>query len=500
MNMSESDTTHEAEFLLNVRPPGWRNPTPPGRYDLLVIGAGPSGLMAARTAASVGAKVALIEAGKLGGANLASASVPTKALLRTSRLYGEMHQARSFGVASPGDIRVDSALALERVRRIRARVSRQHSAAQLTDEGIELYFGFARFVGHDAVEVDGVRLRFEKALIATGSQAAMPSIPGVVDADQLTGAFFDRTSFPTSTLFIGGGPLVCEGAQAMRRLGSRTIIVNQEPLFLHDEDRDAAQMLSDALGRDGVEIHLNTQVVAVRSDGACKQVELLNGGVTSTVSTDAIVVGVGRRPAVNGLDLAAAGVAFDEAAGVHVDDFLRTSNPRIYAAGDVCLKHKFTDTAEASGRIVVANALFHGRRRMSALTIPWCTYTDPEIAHVGLYVHEARERDIPVKTFTVPMHEVDRAIADGEEDGFVKLHVRDGTDTLLGATIVARHAGEMINVISLAMVARIGLRKLAQVVYAYPTQAEAIKQAADAYSRTRVTPLRAWLLRQMLRF
>jgi pyruvate/2-oxoglutarate dehydrogenase complex dihydrolipoamide dehydrogenase (E3) component len=171
-----------------------------------------------------------------------------------------------------------------------------------------------------------------------------------------------------------------------------------------------------------------------------------------------------------------------------VNDFLQTTNARIYAAGDVCLKHKFTHTADASARIVVQNALFLGRKRMSALTIPWCTYTDPEIAHVGLYVREARENSIPVKTYTIPMHDVDRAVIDGEDEGFVKIHVREGTDRILGATIVARHAGEMINGLSLAISSGIGLRAVARVIHTYPTQAEAIKMAADAYNRSRLTP------------
>lgn len=196
----------------------------------------------------------------------------------------------------------------------------------------------------------------------------------------------------------------------------------------------------------------------------------------------------------------AAGVDCDAITGVRVNDFLQTSNPRIYAVGDACLEDKFTHTADASARIVVRNALFLGRQRLSSLTIPWCTYTDPEIAHVGLYVRQGRAQDIPVKTFTIPMHEVDRAIADGEEAGFVKIHVKERTDGILGATIVARHAGDMINEITLAMVAGIGLRTLARVIHAYPTQAEAIKKAADAYSRARLTPaiqslLRHWLQR-----
>jgi len=232
--------------------------------------------------------------------------------------------------------------------------------------------------------------------------------------------------------------------------------------------------------------------------GAKRHVETLSDGNARTIAVDHILTGIGRSPAVGGLDLEAAGIAYDATAGVHVDDFLRTSNPRVYAAGDVCLTHQFVDTAVASARIAVRNALLLKRDRMSALTIPWCTYTDPEVAHVGLYVKQARERGIPVKTYTVPMHDVDRAITDGEEDGFAKIHVRDGTDTILGATVVARHAGEMINGISLAMVAGIGLSAVARVIHTYPTQADAIKMAAEAYTRSTASSFGRWLARKWI--
>ena len=227
-------------------------------------------------------------------------------------------------------------------------------------------------------------------------------------------------------------------------------------------------------------------------------VDLVSDDYQNTIAVDAILVGIGRSPNVEGLNLEAAGVDYDASAGIRVDDFLRTSNPHIYAAGDVSLKDKYTHAATASARIVVQNALFRGRERLSALVIPWCTFTDPEIAHVGLYVREANRQGIPIKTFTIPMHEIDRAVADSEDGGFVKIHVRERTDQILGATIVARHAGDMINEITLAMVAGIGLRTLARVIHAYPTQAEAIKKAADAYNRTRLTPrtlsrLHRWL-------
>jgi pyruvate/2-oxoglutarate dehydrogenase complex dihydrolipoamide dehydrogenase (E3) component len=347
--------------------------------------------------------------------------------------------------------------------------------------------------------VDGTLLRFRKAMIATGARPDTPSIPGLAEAGYLTNeTVFDLTELPRRLLVIGGGPLGCELAQAFCRFGAQTTIAQSWPMFLPNEERDAAQILSDSFASDGIEVRLNTEAVRVRVEHGQKLVDLVSDDYKSTVAVDAILTGTGRVPNVEGLDLEAAGVDYDTATGVVVDDFLRTSNPRIYAAGDACLEHKFTHTADASARIVVQNALFLGRKRLSALTIPWCTYTDPEIAHVGLYVRKAREQGIPVKTFTIPIHDVDRAIADGEEAGFVKIHVKERTDRILGATIVARHAGEMINEITLAMVAGIGLSVLARVIHAYPTQAEAIKKAADAYTRTRLTPMIRSLLRRWL--
>jgi pyruvate/2-oxoglutarate dehydrogenase complex dihydrolipoamide dehydrogenase (E3) component len=488
---------HDDALCANARPVGWRNPQPREPYHLLVIGAGPAGLVAARGAAALGARVALIERHLLGGDCLNYGCVPSKTLIRSSRLYAEMRNAANYGVRTPDAIEVDFGMAMDRMRRIRSRVSRVDSAGRLSAAGIDVFFGDARFASGDAVVVDGVKLRFKKALIATGSRSMLPEIPGLAEAGYLTNeTVFDLTRMPKSLLVIGGGPLGCELAQAFCRFGCRTVIVHDEPLFLPKEERDAAQMVSDALARDGVEIHLNTRVVNVQVEAGQKWVETINDGYVARLAVDEILTGIGRVPAVAGLGLEAAGVECSDAGAIRVDDFLRTSNRRIYAAGDVCLEHQYTDTADASARIVVQNALFLGRKRVSALTIPWCTYTDPEIAHVGIYVREARRRGIPVKTFTVPMHDVDRAIADGEEDGFVKIHVREGTDKILGATVVARHAGEMINGISLAMVAGVGLRTVARVIHTYPTQAEAIKKAANAYTRTRLSPWLAWLLRR----
>jgi pyruvate/2-oxoglutarate dehydrogenase complex dihydrolipoamide dehydrogenase (E3) component len=487
---------YEQERIENLRPSGWRNPTPAARYNLVVVGGGPAGLVAASAAASMGARVALVERALLGGGCLNVGCIPSKSIIRTSRLYAEMRNAGHYGAHVTGDIPVDFAAVMQRMRRIRARLSRFDSARRLSATGIDVFLGEAHFSGADALSVDGTKLRFRKAIIATGARPDTPSLPGLVEAGYLTNEnVFDLTELPRRLLVIGGGPLGCELAQAFCRFGARTTIAQSLPLFLPKEERDAAQLLSDAFARDGIEVRLNTEAVKVRMEGGQKYVDLISDDYQSTVAVDAILTGTGRLPNVERLNLEAAGVDCDATTGVRVDDFLRTSNPRIYAAGDACLEHKFTHTAAESARIAVHNALSLGHRRLSALTIPWCTYTDPEIAHVGLYVREARDRDIDVKTFTVPMHDVDRAIADGEETGFVKIHVRERTDRILGATIVARHAGEIINEITLAIVARIGLRTLARVIHAYPTQAEAIKKAADAY----VASLRKPTSKSMLR-
>jgi len=472
----------------NVHPPAWKNPEPAPRYNLAVIGAGTAGLVTAAGAAGLGARVALVERHLMGGDCLNVGCVPSKSIIRSSRIIGEVREAHRLGVRIPAGVEADFPAVMERMRRLRAEISHHDSARRFRELGVDVFLGAGRFIGPNSMEVDGTVLRFAKAVIATGARPVDPPVEGLAEGGYLTNeTVFSLTERPRRLLVLGGGPIGCELAQAFRRLGSEVIVAGRAPQFLPREDQDAAAILATAFQRDGIDIRLHTTISRVVVAGEGKQVHLVTDGREDVVTVDEILAGTGRAPNVEGLGLEEAGVAYDARSGVKVNDFLQTTNPTIYAAGDVCLAHKFTHTADATARIVIQNALFRGHKKLSALTIPWCTYTDPEIAHVGLYERQAKEKGMEVDTFMRQLSDVDRAITDGEGEGFVKVHVRKGTDKILGATIVARHAGEMISEITLAMVGNIGLRTLATVIHPYPTQAEAIKQVADAYNRTRLT-------------
>jgi pyruvate/2-oxoglutarate dehydrogenase complex dihydrolipoamide dehydrogenase (E3) component len=486
-------------LLANAHPLDWTNPEPAGRYNLVVIGAGTAGLVTAAGAAGLGAKVALVEKRLLGGDCLNVGCVPSKALIRAARASADVRDAGQYGARVPAGATVDFPAVMERMRQLRAQISPHDSARRFQGLGVDVFLGEGRFTGPDRIEVAGKELRFHRAVIATGARAARPSIPGLAEAGFLTNeTVFSLTELPPRFGVIGAGPLGCELAQAFARFGARVFLIGNRPQIMPREDPEAARLVAAAMQRDGLTLHLGVEVTRVDRAGAEKVLHLAGGAGPGEVRVDAILVGVGRVPNVEGLNLEAAGVQHDPRNGVHVDDRLRTTNGRIYAAGDVCSRYKFTHTADALARIVIQNALFLGRARVSALVIPWCTYTDPEVAHVGLSEKEAQERGIAVQTLVEPLLEVDRALLDGEADGFVKVHVRRGTDRILGATIVARHAGEMISELTLAMVGGRGLRTLARTIHPYPTQAEAIKKVADAYNRTRLTPWVKWLLGKWL--
>jgi pyruvate/2-oxoglutarate dehydrogenase complex dihydrolipoamide dehydrogenase (E3) component len=493
------DDAHNRALLAHLRPPGRTNPQPGGRYNLVVVGGGTAGLVAAAGGAGLGAKVALVERQLLGGDCLNVGCVPSKALIAAARVAASAREARRFGVHT-GDVHVDFAGVMERMRRLRAEIALNDGVARLTTLGVDVYLGEGRFTSPTTVEVDGRRLEFAKAVIATGARAEALPIPGLEEAGYRTNeTVFWLTELPRRLAVIGAGPIGCEMAQSFRRFGSEVTVLNDAAHVLPREDPEAAAVVERRLAADGVVLANGVTITRVEGRETERVVHFMRAGRAEHVAADTILLGVGRAPNVEGLGLDAAGVAYD-ANGVGVNDRLQTSNPRVYAAGDIASRFKFTHTADALARIVLTNALFRGRRKASALTVPWCTYTSPEVAHVGLYEHEARARGIATATVAVPFHDVDRALLDGETDGFVKILLKLGSDRILGATLVATHAGDMISEISVAMAAGMGLGTLANVIHPYPTQAEAIRKAGDAYNRTRLTPrvkrLFAWWLRR----
>lgn len=494
VNVSPMDEYNRI-LVSQVHPPDWVNPAPADCYDLVVIGAGTAGLVVAAGAAGLGLglKVALIERHLMGGDCLNVGCVPSKCLIRSSRVVADMRDSQPFGIAPPDQIAIDFPAVMTRMRQIRAGISPNDSASRFQKIGVDIFLGDGRFTSDRSITLGDQTLRFKKAAIATGARATSPAIPGIEEAGYLTNeTVFSLTDRPHRLAVIGGGPIGCELAQTFQRLGCEVILFHKGAHLLDREDADAAEIVQQNFIREGIRLELSSQVKWVEKTGDGKMITFESQGNEESITVDEILVGAGRSPNVEGLNLEEVGVKYDPKKGVVVNDYLQTTNPRIYAAGDICMSWKFTHAADAAARIVIKNMLFSpfglGRSKLSSLVMPWVTYTDPEIAHVGLYEQDAQQQGIEISTILIPLKEVDRAIADGETEGFVKILHKKGSDKILGATIVARHAGEMISEITTAIVGKVGLSKLASVIHPYPTQAEGIKKAADAYRRTLLTP------------
>lgn len=493
------EDVHNQTLVSHVHPPDWVNPEPAPRYNLVVIGAGTAGLVTAAGAAGLGAKVALVEKHLMGGDCLNVGCVPSKALIRASRAYADVRDASGFGVKIPPGVQVDFAAVMERMRRLRAEISLNDSASRFRDLGVDVFIGEGQFTSSDTIQLNDRTLRLKKAVIATGARAAAPAIPGLDEVDYLTNeTIFSLTELPKRFAIIGAGPIGSEMAQSFARFGSDVYLIEATHGILPREDQDAASIVKESLLRDGVKLLCCGKKTTVSKVGDGVRISVSSHEREYEIVVDQLLVSVGRTPNVDRLNLEAASVEYDKRTGVEVNDKLQTTNPRIYAAGDICSRFKFTHAADFMARIVIQNALFMGRAKASALTIPWCTYTSPEIAHVGLSEHEANDQNIPIDTFVQKFAEVDRAILEGETDGFVKVHTKKGSDRILGATIVARNAGDMISEITLAMKHRIGLKKIASTIHPYPTQAEAIRKLGDLYNRTRLTPFIKMLFQRWL--
>lgn len=483
---------YNQELLANVHPPNWANPKPVDCYDLVVIGAGTAGLVTAKGAAGldIGLKVAMIEKNLMGGDCLNVGCVPSKCLIRSSRVVAEMQQASPFGVQPPDNVVVDFPAVMARMRQVRTKISPVDSAIAAKKAGVDVFFGEAKFTSKNTVTVDGQTLRFKKAVIASGARAVHPKIEGIESVGYLTNeTVFSLTELPKRLAVIGGGPVGCELAQTFNRLGSEVILFHKGSHLLDKEDSDAAAVVQQVFIKEGVRLVLNAQIKGVKQGYEEKVISFVGNDGQEAIAVDEILVGAGRQPNVE-LNLEAAGVEYDRKKGVRVNDNLQTTNPKIYGAGDICMNWKFTHAADAAARIVIKNTLFSpfgmGKSKLSDLIMPWVTYTDPEIAHVGMYAEEAQAKGIDCNTIKIDFDDVDRALADGDE-GFLKILHKRGSDEILGATIVARHGGEMISEITTAMIGKMGLSKLSTVIHPYPTQAAAIKQAADTYRRTLLT-------------
>lgn len=482
----------------------WKNPAPAPRYNLVVLGAGTAGLVTAAGAAGLGARVALVERGLMGGDCLNTGCVPSKALLASARAAAAVRAAGRLGVRTGEGTRadgprVDFAGAMERMRKVRAELAAHDSAARFRDLGVDVFLGEGRFTAKDAVDVEGARLRFARAVIATGARPAVPSVPGLAEAGFVTSeTVFELTALPARLAVLGGGPLGCELAQAFARFGARVVLIEVEDRLLSEEDADAAEIVRDALAADGVEHALGARLIHVERTPTGQCLALDGPGGPRSVDVDAILVAVGRTPNVAGLGLDAAGVALDANGAPRTDDHLRTTNRRVYAAGDVVGGRQFTHLADAHARVVIRNALFPGSAKASALTIPSCTFTDPEVAGVGHNLKSAAAAGLRTRAFVQPFDAVDRARLEGEDAGFARVLVEDESDAIVGATIVGRHAGESISLVTLAIEAGIGLADLASVVHPYPTRAQALGAIADQYQRTRIGPRAKGLLERWM--
>jgi len=480
----------------NVHPSNWTNPEPAGRYNIVVIGAGTAGLITAVVAAGLGAKVALIERHLMGGDCLNVGCVPSKSIIRAARAWADVRDSEEFGLHIPPGVKYDFGAAMARMRKLRARISHNDSVHRYAKLGVDVYIGSGRFIGADRIQVEGPAgnrtLIFVKAAICTGARASEPSIPGLKEAGYLTNeTVFSLTELPPRIGVIGAGPIGCELAQSFARFGSQIHLIEAMHGILPKEDRDAAEIVEQHMVRDRVTVLCCGKDLTVNTSENGKRITLDSHGRPYDVTVDEILVGVGRTPVVEGIGLEAAGVEYDKN-GVTINARLQTTNPKIFAAGDVCSRYKFTHAAEAMAQIVIQNALFPhplglGYATADSLIMPWCTFTEPEVAHVGMYEKDAKAKGLEVETYTYKLDEVDRAILDGEDEGFARIHIQKGTDKILGATIVAAHAGEMIGEFSVTMKAGAGAKTIAGTIHPYPTQAEVNKKVVNLWRKAHFT-------------
>ncbi|HEU5247889.1 MAG TPA: mercuric reductase [Candidatus Udaeobacter sp.] len=467
-----------------------------GVYNAVVIGAGTAGLVTAAGTAGLGGRVALIERNLMGGDCLNFGCVPSKALISSARLVQRIRESEKWGLDRQEPQFVFEKV-FERMRARRAKIAPHDSQERFESLGVDVFQGEARFVSPHEVEVNGQRVRARNFVIATGSRAAAPNIKGIESVRYFTNeTIFDALKRkPATMIVLGGGPIGCELAQTLQRLGVEVTIFQRGDQLLPREDRDVAEFVERRLINEGVRIIKNAVAHSVATSDTQKvALQLLDRQsdrlAEPTFFADALLVAAGRTPNLRSLDLKSVGIDVTER-GVRVNDYLQTSQRHIYAVGDVIGPFLFTHMADAQGRVVVRNIVVPFqflRQKMDYSVVPWCTYVDPEVAHVGLGEKEAKRQNIDYDLFIVRLEDVDRAVVESEEAGFAKILTQKGRDKILGATIVAPYAGDLLHEFVLAMKARIGLATIVSAIHAYPTLAELARKAGDKYNKTRLTP------------
>jgi pyruvate/2-oxoglutarate dehydrogenase complex dihydrolipoamide dehydrogenase (E3) component len=425
--------------------------------------------------------------------------VPSKALISSARLIQQIREAEKWGLRKQ-EAQFDFREVMERMRERRAQIAPNDSEEPFESLGVDVFRGEARFISPHEVSVDGEKLHARNFVVATGTRAAIPKIDGIESVPYFTNeTVFDQLrEKPASMIVLGGGPIGCELSQAFSRLGVKITLVQNGGQILPPEDADVAALIQKRFEAEGIDVRLNADATRVAKPDDRITLETSVGAIAA----DALLIAAGRVPNLEALNLEAANVASDEH-GVTVNDYMQTSQPHIYAAGDIANRLKFTHTADFTARVVVRNILMplpFLRQKASGAVVPWCTYTDPEVAHVGLGEKQATKDGTEYDLFSVRLAELDRAVVESEEVGFAKILTRKGSDQILGATIVAPHAGDLLHEFVVAMNAKVGLGEIAGMIHAYPTLAELARKAGDKYNKTRLTPrakkLFAWRYRR----
>lgn len=471
------------------------------KYDVIAIGAGVAGLLSVIIGKSLGKQCLLVEKHYMGGDCLNVGCFPSKALIACARKAYELKHAADFGI-KVGSIEIDFPFVMNRMRELRASIAPHDGVARYERDFTKVVIAQATFLDASTLQVESKgrtqTVRFDKCFVCTGASASVVPVPGLRDTPHLTNAnFFNLQELPPRACLIGAGPIGIEMAQALQRFGSQVTIFEISSHLLPREDSDAAEIVAQALVDDGVDVHYSVKLtnVKVAGDLAYKAPwplyevsAVLKDGTEKIFECEVLLNATGRTPNVHGLGLDEAGVDYDTRSGIHIDDYFKTTNPNIYAAGDVCSPYKFTHAADFMGRLAVRNAFLDAKSKHSSLLIPWCTYTDPEIAHVGLYEQEMDNKGIPYDTYLRKLADVDRCKCEGVTTGFVKISCEKDSPKILGATIVGPNAGDLISEISVAMQNNLGVLHIAGVQHPYPTTAEAIRQCAAQYNPKLRTP------------